>query len=83
MEKYLVSLSINKYPDGAYISIYYIRIYIFIYKHILLHSRLSIIIEHICVSCGYDSNFIAHDNTSVNLVEKKFAFRLYSIVTYV
>lgn len=33
------------------------------------YLRLSIIIVQICVSCGYDSNFMAHDKTSVNLKE--------------
>lgn len=32
-----------------------------------VHVRLSTNIEHTCVSCGYDSNFMAHDSTSVNL----------------
>lgn len=32
-----------------------------------MNLQLSINIEHTCVSCGYDSNFIAHDKTNVNL----------------
>lgn len=37
------------------------------YVLLCLYSRLSIIIEQICVSCGYDSNFIAHERTNVSL----------------
>lgn len=33
--------------------------------------RLSINIEQTCVSCGYDSNFIAHERTNVNLKDHK------------
>lgn len=32
-----------------------------------LSLRLSINMEHTCVSWGYDSNFMAHDRTNVNL----------------
>lgn len=34
---------------------------------LVVNSRLSIISEQICVSCGYVSNFIAQDSTRVNL----------------
>lgn len=69
--------SIN-YSHQTYMAIY-TRIcrYIILLFSNICHSRLSIIIEHICVSCGYDSNFIAHDNTNVNLVGgKKITFGL-------
>lgn len=37
---------------------------------VAINLQLSIIMEHTCVSCGYDSNFIAQDSTSVNLFDE-------------